>query len=115
MPESLADRYFKLRAQRNVLAALRRKFSNEDPSLNKINNLRLALPLPSSKTSRGYGETRERRADELSVEVSKGTWVKAIRLHRQGGPEQLVYEDAPKPELGIGCAHPGSRHRHYAC
>jgi NADPH:quinone reductase-like Zn-dependent oxidoreductase len=30
--------------------------------------------------------------------------MKAIRLHRQGGPEQLVYEDAPKPELGAGDA-----------
>ena len=26
--------------------------------------------------------------------------MKAIRLHREGGPEQLVYEDAPKPMLG---------------
>lgn len=26
--------------------------------------------------------------------------MKAIRLHRQGGPEQLVYEDAPMPKLG---------------
>ena len=25
--------------------------------------------------------------------------MKAVRLHRQGGPEQLVYEDAPEPEL----------------
>jgi NADPH:quinone reductase-like Zn-dependent oxidoreductase len=30
--------------------------------------------------------------------------MKAIRLHRRGGPEQLVYEDAPKPEPGIGDA-----------
>jgi NADPH:quinone reductase-like Zn-dependent oxidoreductase len=34
----------------------------------------------------------------------KGTMMKAVRLHRQGGPEQLVYEDAPKPELGAGDA-----------
>jgi NADPH:quinone reductase-like Zn-dependent oxidoreductase len=26
--------------------------------------------------------------------------MKAVRLHRQGGPEQLVYEDAPEPDLG---------------
>ena len=26
--------------------------------------------------------------------------MKAVRLHQEGGPEQLVYEDAPKPELG---------------
>ena len=25
--------------------------------------------------------------------------MKAIRLHRQGGPEQIVYEDAPEPVL----------------
>ena len=30
--------------------------------------------------------------------------MKAVRLHRQGGPEQLVYEDAPAPELRIGDA-----------
>src|SRR5262245_27471865 len=30
--------------------------------------------------------------------------MKAIRLHRRGGPEQLVYEDAPNPELGAGDA-----------
>src|SRR5262245_41999782 len=34
----------------------------------------------------------------------KGRMMKAIRLHTQGGPEQLVYEDAPKPELGAGDA-----------
>src|SRR5262252_3697895 len=30
--------------------------------------------------------------------------MKAVRLHRQGGPEQLVYEDAPEPQLGAGDA-----------
>src|SRR5262252_2746508 len=30
--------------------------------------------------------------------------MKAVRLHRQGGPEQLVYEDAPEPEAGAGDA-----------
>jgi NADPH:quinone reductase-like Zn-dependent oxidoreductase len=30
--------------------------------------------------------------------------MKAVRLHREGGPEQLVYEDAPKPQLGAGDA-----------
>ena len=30
--------------------------------------------------------------------------MKAVRLHRAGGPEQLVYEDAPRPELGAGDA-----------
>src|SRR5262249_14496931 len=30
--------------------------------------------------------------------------MKAVRLLREGGPEQLVYEDAPKPQLGAGDA-----------
>src|SRR5499427_2061244 len=30
--------------------------------------------------------------------------MKAIRLHKRGGPEQLLYEDAPKPELSPGDA-----------
>jgi NADPH:quinone reductase-like Zn-dependent oxidoreductase len=30
--------------------------------------------------------------------------MKAVRLHKQGGPEQLVYEDAPEPELRAGDA-----------
>src|SRR5262245_22191041 len=30
--------------------------------------------------------------------------MKAVRLHKEGGPEELVYEDAPKPQLGAGDA-----------
>ncbi len=30
--------------------------------------------------------------------------MKAIRVHRRGGPENLVYEDAPLPELKAGDA-----------
>ncbi len=30
--------------------------------------------------------------------------MKAVRLHERGGPEQLIYEDAPKPEPGQGDA-----------
>src|ERR1041384_1300255 len=30
--------------------------------------------------------------------------MKAVRLHKEGGTEQLVYEDAPKPQLGAGDA-----------
>jgi NADPH:quinone reductase-like Zn-dependent oxidoreductase len=30
--------------------------------------------------------------------------MRALRAHRQGGPEQLVYEQAPRPRLGIGDA-----------
>ena len=30
--------------------------------------------------------------------------MKAIRLHRRGGPEDLVYEDAPAPSLSPGDA-----------
>src|SRR6516164_5340283 len=36
--------------------------------------------------------------------VIEGATMKAVRLHREGGPEQLVYEDAPKPQLGAGDA-----------
>jgi NADPH:quinone reductase-like Zn-dependent oxidoreductase len=28
--------------------------------------------------------------------------MQALRAHRRGGPEQLVYEPAPRPPLGIG-------------
>ena len=30
--------------------------------------------------------------------------MKAIRLHKEGGPEQVVYEDAPQPQLSAGDA-----------
>jgi NADPH:quinone reductase-like Zn-dependent oxidoreductase len=30
--------------------------------------------------------------------------MKAVRVHKRGGPEQLVYEDAPKPDPGPGDA-----------
>lgn len=30
------------------------------------------------------------------------TTMKAVRLHQFGGPEGLIYEDAPKPEAGPG-------------
>jgi NADPH:quinone reductase-like Zn-dependent oxidoreductase len=36
--------------------------------------------------------------------ISDGATMKAVRLHKEGGPEQLVYEDAPKPQLGAGDA-----------
>src|SRR3954466_3717228 len=36
-------------------------------------------------------------ADERGREARKGVVVKAIRLHARGGPEQMVYEDAPLP------------------
>jgi hypothetical protein len=35
--------------------------------------------------------------------------MKAIRIHERGGPEQLIYEDAPKPVPGRG--PPFSTHR----
>ena len=28
--------------------------------------------------------------------------MKAIRLHGRGGPDRLVYEDAPQPHPGLG-------------
>lgn len=30
--------------------------------------------------------------------------MKAIRIHERGGPEQLIYDDAPKPVPGRGDA-----------
>ena len=36
--------------------------------------------------------------------LKRGEGVKAIRLHARGGPEQLVYEDAPIPSLNTGDA-----------
>src|SRR5215472_14582998 len=30
--------------------------------------------------------------------------MKAVRIHQRGGPEQLIYEDAPKPQPGPGDA-----------
>jgi hypothetical protein len=36
--------------------------------------------------------------------ISDGATMKAVRLHKEGGPEQLAYEDAPKPQLGAGDA-----------
>src|SRR3954470_15492142 len=41
-------------------------------------------------------------ADERGREARKGFVVKAIRLHARGGPEQMVYEDAPLPEPADG-------------
>ena len=43
----------------------------------------------SGLTAAGFGRTHQ---------------LKAIRLHARGGPEHLVYEDAPQPVLGAGDA-----------
>ena len=40
--------------------------------------------------------------------------MKAVRLHKEGGPERLVYEDAPKPQLDAGEALIECTPRHYA-
>src|SRR4029450_3659460 len=45
-----------------------------------------------------------RREHSVGRTVSEGATMKAVRLHKEGGPEQLVYEDAPKPQLGAGDA-----------
>src|SRR4051812_37648912 len=39
---------------------------------------------------------------ERGLEARKGVIVKAIRLHTRGGPEQMVYEDAPLPAPAAG-------------
>src|SRR6476646_1864834 len=41
-------------------------------------------------------------ADERGRVARKGVVVKAIRLHARGGPEQIVYEDAPLPAPAAG-------------
>src|SRR5437764_6800836 len=41
-------------------------------------------------------------ADERGREARKGVVVKAIRLHARGGPERMLYEDAPLPALAAG-------------
>src|SRR3954453_16348978 len=41
-------------------------------------------------------------ADERGRKARKGVVVKAIRLHARGGPEQIVYEDAPIPAPAAG-------------
>jgi NADPH:quinone reductase-like Zn-dependent oxidoreductase len=38
-----------------------------------------------------------RLAGDGLIEAPEGPAMKAIRIHGRGGPEQLVYEDAPKP------------------
>src|SRR5215813_6947461 len=47
---------------------------------------------------------RGRNYCSQGVVLQEGNTMKAIRLHKRGGPEQLVYEDAPKPELSPGDA-----------
>jgi hypothetical protein len=46
-------------------------------------------------------ESRKRQLDRAGT---MKTTMKAIRIHRRGGPEALVYEDAPIPELQPGDA-----------
>src|SRR3954453_13187891 len=41
-------------------------------------------------------------AHERGREARKGVVVKAIRLHARGGPEEMVYEDAPLPAPAAG-------------
>src|SRR4051812_26511226 len=42
------------------------------------------------------------KADERGRAARKGVIVKAIRLHARGGPEQIVYEEAPIPAPAMG-------------
>jgi len=52
--------------------------------------------------SHSGGGLGEFEADERGREARKGVVVKAIRLHARGGPEQMVYEDAPRPAPAAG-------------
>jgi len=40
----------------------------------------------------------------MSRQVTADRPMQALRAHRRGGPEELVYEQAPRPPLGIGDA-----------
>lgn len=60
------------------------------------------LVLPSYKTGSSEVVPRSNQQNNRHnavppIEVPKRGAMKAIRLHRRGGPEQLIYEDAPKP------------------
>src|SRR3954451_1824925 len=48
------------------------------------------------------GGLNDFEADERGREARKGVVVKAIRLHARGGPERMVYEDAPLPAPAAG-------------
>ena len=51
---------------------------------------------------RGAGHARMRPRDGGSSRSTRSIAVKAIRIHEDGGPEVLRYEDAPDPEPGPG-------------
>lgn len=42
----------------------------------------------------------QRRASDAATQAPAPARMKAIRIHGRGGPERLVYEDAPGPRLG---------------
>ena len=46
----------------------------------------------------------EKHSSSTMKSRSEGEVMKAIRIHARGGPEQLVYEDAPIPQPGTGDA-----------
>jgi NADPH:quinone reductase-like Zn-dependent oxidoreductase len=41
-------------------------------------------------------------AAEVALSYEVGGWMKAIRIHKRGGPGALVYEEAPVPTVGSG-------------
>jgi NADPH:quinone reductase-like Zn-dependent oxidoreductase len=43
-------------------------------------------------------------SESTEAQLSAGRTMHALRLHERGGPEQLVYETAPLPPVGIGDA-----------
>src|SRR5881275_1913529 len=59
-----------------------------------------AVPAPSS--SRSHCAPSHELPLRLRDTVLQGSLLKAIRIHEDGGPEVLRYEDAPDPEPGPG-------------
>src|SRR5947209_8387029 len=55
--------------------------------------MRATATVPARRTSKS-----DRRQDA----EAPGDSMKAIRLHDRGGPEQVVFEDAPEPEVRPG-------------
>ena len=38
--------------------------------------------------------------------------MKAVKIHQAGGPEQLIYQDVPTPDIKEGFTGKNQRHRH---
>ena len=71
-------------------AAWRGRFTVGHRSLIGIEDLPVRFRFPAGAAFEGLIEARE------------DTCMKAIRIHRRGGPEQLIYEEVPNPSPKTG-------------